>query len=178
MVDDEASEATGRFHFTRRTYAAIGLVIIIVVSVLVYAFSSLGAASLTGLTIRLVFADRIYGSGTFPNRNITFFIEAQVWSATQSLDVQVTSASLAVDEPGLRLGNATLGTGTIRLDSRLTYNLRFNVNESRSPGVLDYGANTLTLLMNAQASSGLYAQHILLGDGNIWNWTTATGIRA
>ncbi len=38
MIEDEASEATSRFRFTRRTYAAIGLVIIVVGSVFVYAF--------------------------------------------------------------------------------------------------------------------------------------------
>jgi hypothetical protein len=176
LSNDKASGHGSRLFFSRRTYKAIGLLAVVSVSIFVYAYYSLGASSVTGLTVRLVFADRMYVSGTFPNRTLNYFMEVQVWSITQTIDVQVTSVGLAVDDGRISLGNVTLDTGMVRPNSKVTYNFRFNLNENRSIAELYASAITLTLTMNAQASAGFYSQLVARRDSVIWNWTTATGI--
>jgi hypothetical protein len=118
----------------------------------------------------------MYVSGTFPNRTLNYFMEVQVWSITQTIDVQVTSVGLAVNDVSISLANVTLDTGMVRPNSKLTYNFRFNLNENRSIADLYSNITTLTLTMNAQASAGFYSQLVARRDSVIWNWTTATGI--
>src|SRR5207237_7719289 len=71
-----------RLRLVRRVYFAVGLVVVISVSIFAYAYYSLGASSARGLTFQLVQANRYFLGGTYPNRNVTLLFELQVDSTS------------------------------------------------------------------------------------------------
>ena len=173
------SQADGhpsRFRITKKVLAAIVLAIIIVGSVLVYVYYLMSVASVTTVMIDQVLADRNFTGGTFGKRNATYVIEVRVWSNAQSLSVRVDRPVFLAEIDGVPLGNETLPTGTILPEAYLTYNLRFNINESKAIGTIIYSANNFGLGMTAPLASGVYSQTALITNQVTWNWTTATPI--
>ena len=137
-------------------------------------------ASVTGIRIDEVFADRNYVSGTFPNRNATFIIEVQAWSNNQALNVRLGKPTFVVElsgVPNVILGSDTRGTSTILPGSYLIYNLRFNVNESRDVGTISYSGNNVGLGMTTRLTAGLYSETVTVCNSVTWNWTAATVVR-
>jgi len=67
-----------RLRLVRRVYFAVGLVVVISVSIFAYAYYSLGASSVNGVSFQMVLANRVFMGGPFPHRNVTFSIELQV----------------------------------------------------------------------------------------------------
>ncbi len=163
-----------RFRFTRRVIIAIILVGIVSSAVLVYVYYSMSVASVNGLTVDEVLAVRNYVSGTSPKRNATFIFEFQVWSKSQSLSVRLDKPLFHVELPGVTLGNETFPSGTIVPGSYLTYNLRFNINESVNIGPISFPNSTVVVQVTTYATSGLYSRTITVGDIALWDWTTST----
>src|SRR6266567_387138 len=137
----------GIFRLTRRLSITILLVAIIVGAVLVYVYYSMSVTSVTTVSIDQVFADRNFVSGAYPNRNATFIIEVQVWSNAQALSVRLGNPIFLANVDGVPLGNETLDGGTILPRSCLTYNLRFNINESKNVGTISGNGNNVFLAM-------------------------------
>ena len=165
-----------RLRLVRRVYFAVGLVVVISVSIFAYAYYSLGASSVSGVSFLMVLANRSFPGGTFPNRNVTFFIELQIYSPGAVLEVS-TGPSFLVLASSLSLGNASFLTSRLPSGGELTYNLRFSLNESTNAGILSYSGSDLDIYLRGNASSGLYSGIISERAAYSWNWTTSTGFR-
>ncbi len=79
--------------------------------------------------------------------------------------------------PGVPLGNRTFGTATILPGAYLTYNIRFNINESGHVVDVSASANNIILVMTTKATAGFYSQAVTPRDSAVWNFTTATLIK-
>ncbi|HVH14462.1 MAG TPA: hypothetical protein VNA15_01930 [Candidatus Angelobacter sp.] len=153
------------------------MVVVIVGAALVYVYYSIGMASVTGIRIDEVFADRNYVGGTFPNRNATFTIEVQVWSNAQALNVRLEKPTFVVElsgVPNLILGSDTRDTSSIIPGAYLTYNLRFNINENKNFAAVSLSGNNVLVNMTTIATAGLFSHSLTERENAAWNWTTAT----
>ena len=137
----------------------------------------MSVASVTSVVIDEVFADRNFVSGTYPNRNATYFIEIQVWSKAEALSVMLDNPVFEVSLSPLVEGNQSLPGGTILPGSYLIYNLRLTVNESRDIGTVSFPNATVFVQMTTRAETTLYSQIVTARDSALWDWNTATLIK-
>ena len=104
---------TNRFRLKKRVVLVTPLVIVILVAVFAYVYYSMSLASVTRISLDQIQAVRIFGAGTFPNRNVTYILEVQVWSKAQTLDVSLNAPTFLADADAVPLGNQTLADGII-----------------------------------------------------------------
>ena len=161
-----------RFYRNRKVYAAILLIAVVSTTVFAYVYNSMSVASVTRITLDQIQAVRIFGGGTYPNRNVTYILEVQVWSKAQTLDVSLNAPTFLADADAVPLGNQTLADGIIIKGAYLTYNLRFSINESKVIGP-NPSASNMGLRMVSWVGAGFYSRTVTLFTSTIWNWTTA-----
>jgi len=137
----------------------------------------MSVASVTSVIIDEVFADRNFVSGTYPNRNATYFIEIQVWSKAEALSIRLDNPVFEVSLSPLVEGNQSLPGGTILPSSYLIYNLRLTVNESRDIGTVSFPNATVFVQMTTRAETTLFSQTVTVRDSALWDWNTATLIK-
>ena len=163
---------TNRFRLKKRVVLVTPLVIVILVAVSAYVYYSMSVASVTRITLDQIQAVRIFGAGTYPNRNVTYILEVQVWSKAQTLDVSLNAPTFLADADAVPLGNQTLADAIIIKGAYLTYNLRFSINESKVIGP-NPSASNMGLRMVSWVGAGFYSRTVTLSTSTIWNWTTA-----
>src|SRR5439155_26962969 len=86
---DTMSQGDGvseRFHRNWKVYIAVLLIAVVSTAVFGYIYYSMSVASVTRVTLDQIQGVRIFGGGTYPNRNVTYILEVQVWSKAQTLD--------------------------------------------------------------------------------------------
>ena len=162
----------GRFRRNRKMYAAVLLIAVVSTAVFAYVYYSMSVASVTRITLDQIQGVRIFGGGTYPNRNVTYILEVQVWSKAQTLDVSLNAPTFLADADAVPLGNQTLADGIIIKGAHLTYNLRFSINESKVIGP-NPSASNMGLTMVSWVGAGFYSRTVTLSTSTIWNWTTA-----
>ena len=161
-----------RFHRNWKVYTAVLLIAVVSTAVFAYVYYSMSVASVTRITLDQIQAVRIFGAGTYPNRNVTYILEVQVWSKAQTLDVSLNAPTFLADADAVPLGNQTLADGIIIKGAYLTYNLRFSINESKVIGP-NPSASNMGLRMVSWVGAGFYSRTVTLFTSTIWNWTTA-----
>ena len=166
-----------RFHRRWKVYTAVLLIAVVSTAIFAYVYYSMSVASVTSVIIDEVFADRNFVSGTYPNRNATYFIEVQVWSKAEALSVRVDNPVFEVNLSPLVEGNQTLPGGIILPGSYLIYNLRLTVNESRDIGTVSFPNATVFVHMTTRAETTLFSQTVTARDSALWDWNTATLIK-
>ena len=161
-----------RFHRNWKVYTAVLLIAVVSTAVFGYIYYSMSVASVTRITLDQIQGVRIFGGGTYPNRNVTYILEVQVWSKAQTLDVSLNAPTFLADADAVPLGNQTLADGIIIKGAHLTYNLRFSINESKVIGP-NPSASNMGLTMVSWVGAGFYSRTVTLSTSTIWNWTTA-----
>ena len=163
-----------RLRLVRRVYFAVGLVVVISVSIFAYAYYSLGASSARGLTLQLVQANRYFLGGTYPNRNVTLLFEIQVDSSSL-LDVNI-SPRFSVAGEVASIGNASFSSARVPAGGELVYNLRFSKNETTTGEISD-NVTVIGIQMGGSVSSGLYSGTLQICARYQWIWNNLTGFR-
>lgn len=163
-----------RFRLSRKILVAAILIAIIITGVVVYIYNSMSVTSVTSIASNQVQAVRIFTNGTFPNRIATYLIEVQVWSKARALDVSLGPTVLQADLDRVPLGNQTFEGTTIMRGAYLTYNLRFNINESKAVGTISGNANDVGVKILSVVQAGFYSQTVTLTTSGVWSWTAAT----
>ena len=166
-----------RFHRRWKVYTAVLLIAVVSTAIFAYVYYSMSVASVTSVIIDEVFADRNFVSGTYPNRNATYFIEIQVWSKAEALSIRLDNPVFEVSLSPLVEGNQSLPGGTILPSSYLIYNLRLTVNESRDIGTVSFPNATVFVQMTTRAETTLFSQTVTVRDSALWDWNTATLIK-
>jgi len=166
-----------RFHRRWKVYTAVLLIAVVSTAIFAYVYYSMSVASVTSVIIDEVFADRNFVSGTYPNRNATYFIEIQVWSKAEALSIRLDNPVFEVSLSPLVEGNQSLPGGTILPGSYLIYNLRLTVNESRDIGTVSFPNATVFVQMTTRAETTLFSQTVTARDSALWDWNTATLIK-
>jgi len=166
-----------RFHRRWKVYTAVLLIAVVSTAIFAYVYYSMSVASVTSVIIDEVFADRNFVSGTYPNRNATYFIEIQVWSKAEALSIRLDNPVFEVSLSPLVEGNQSLPGGTILPSSYLIYNLRLTVNESRDIGTVSFPNATVFVQMTTRAETTLFSQTVTARDSALWDWNTATLIK-
>ena len=166
-----------RFHRRWKVYTAVLLIAVVSTAIFAYVYYSMSFASVTSVIIDEVFADRSFVSGTYPNRNATYFIEIQVWSKAEALSIRLDNPVFEVSLSPLVEGNQSLPGGTILPGSYLIYNLRLTVNESRDIGTVSFPNATVFVQMTTRAETTLFSQTVTARDSALWDWNTATLIK-
>ena len=124
----------------------------------------------------MVLANRVFLGGSFPNRNVTFFIEEVVRSGGL-LDVGLVKPTFMAEAVGITtLGNITFPDSTIKAGYYQTYNLRYSVNETNSSAKFDPGGDVIAVTMTAMVTAPLFGHAVQNRDLVYWNWTTVTKI--
>jgi hypothetical protein len=170
----QVDNISNRFRLSRRIIVGIILVVVIATATVFYVYNSMSMASVTSIALGQIQAVRIFTSGTYPNRNATYIIEVQVWSKARALDVSLGTPIFLADADRVPLGNQTLGGGTILRGAYLTYDLRFNINESKAIVTFSGSGNDITVNMVSLVQAGSFSRTVTLSTGAVWNWTTAT----
>ena len=153
-------------------YAAVLLIAVVSTAVFAYVYYSMSVASVTRITLDQIQAVRIFGDGSYPNRNVSYILEVQVWSRAQALDVSPNAPTFLADADAVPLGNQTLADGIIIKGAYLSYNLRFSINDSKVIGP-NPSASNMGLRMVSWVGAGFYLRTVTLSTSAIWNWTTA-----